>query len=172
MNDERELVTVFRSADPSAEEDAEQVRSLLDEAGLHPTLLGDDSPGVPSGACEVRVPDNEADRADQVIGQASELEQPKGDPSSDMDLETVFSEMGASADVEVLGVRSVLDANNIPNVYVNPSQYPNLRFVVKVPKKFVAQALQALEEARAAGPVAAEAAEEESEQEGVSPDIP
>ena len=136
MSAERELVTVFRSADSTAKEDAEEVRELLVDAGLNPTLLGSNAPGVPVGAYEVRVPDSDAERADEVIADASEAPQEPGDPSHSMDVETVFSALGVTAEVEALGVRSVLDANGIPNVYVSPPQYPNLRFVVKVPKKY------------------------------------
>ena len=164
MNDQPELATVFRSADTSAREDAEEIVGILEEAGLSPVLLGDDEPGVPSGACEVRVPEPEAGRAAQVIAESPEAPMIPGDPSRDMDLETVYSGLGLMADVESLGIRSVLDANGIPNVYINPPQYPNLRFVVKVPKKFVDLAKKVLAEAEAAGPEAAEEAEKAGEE--------
>jgi len=164
MNSDPELVTVYRSADTSAREDAEEVRALLEDDGILPVVLGDDQPGVPSGAVEVRVPAADASRADRLILAASETDPVPGDPSPDLDLETVFTALGVSAEVESLGVRGVLDANGIPNVFVSPPQYPNLRFVVKVPRRYVAQARQALADAEAAGPSAAEEAEKAGEE--------
>ena len=166
MSNEPKLVTVYRSADTSARDDAEEVRALLEDDGILPVVLGDDQPGVPSGAVEVRVPAADASRADRLILAASEDETPPeaGDPSSELDLETVFSAIGVSAELESLGVRGVLDSNGIPNVFVSPPQYPNLRFVLKVPRRYVEQARQALAEAEAAGPAAAEAAEKAGEE--------
>lgn len=165
MNEQAELVTVFRSADSSAEEDAEDVRDLLAEAGLSPVLLGDDAPGVPCGASEVRVPAGEAARAGELIAASAEFEPEAGDPSHEFDLETIFDAMGATAEMEAIGVRAVLDAYGIFSVLVGPSVYPNLRFLVRVPKKDTARAQQALAEARAAGPVAAEEGQRASESE-------
>ncbi len=162
MSDQPELVTVFRSAEPSAEEEAEEIHGLLREAGLLAVLCGDDTPGVPQGACEVRVPAEQAERADQVIAAAQEAAEP-GDPSHQMDLETIFDALGATAEMEAIGVRSVLEANGIPSVFVGTQVYPNLRFLVRVPKKHAAQARQVLAEAQAVGPSAAEEAEQSSE---------
>lgn len=163
MDDRPELVTVFRSADPSADEEVEEVRDLLAEAGLSPTIFGDDTPGVPQGACEVRVPAPEAAQADHIISISAESVQEPGDPSRDLDLETIFDALGTTAEMEAIGVRSVLDAHGIPSVFVGAPVYPNLRFLVRVPKKHVARARQILEEAQAAGPDAAEEAEQATE---------
>lgn len=156
MTTEPEFVTIYRSAEHSAIDDAAEVCEVLSEAGLSPKIFGDDYPGVPSGACEVRVPAPEADRADQLLAAAEVRETAIGDPSHDLDLETIFTAIGATAEVEALGVRSVLEANGIQTVFISPPLYPNLRFVVKVPKNQFGQALTVLEEARAAGPQAAE----------------
>lgn len=164
MNEQPELVTVFRSADSSAVEDAEEVRDLLTEGGLSPVLLQDDAIGVPSGACEVRVPDGEAARADELLAACATSEPEPGDPSHELDLETVFDAVGATAEMEAIGIRGVLDANGVSCVLVGPSVYPNLRFLVRVPKKDVDRAQQVLAEARAAGPAAAEEAQRASEQ--------
>ncbi len=159
MNGEPDLVTVFRSADSTAQEDAEDICDLLSEQGLSPVLLSDNAPGVPLGVREVRVPKSEASRADELVASAQEIEPREGDPSHDLDLVTIFSVLGATAEVEALGVKNVLEANGIPTFFVSPPQYPNLRFVVRVPKKFMEQARQILVDAEAAGPAAAEAAE-------------
>ncbi len=163
MNEQSELVTVFRSADPSARDDAQEVCDLLGEAGLTPVVLSDEEAGIPSGACEVRVPPEQAARADEVIAAAGEAAPEAGDPSHDMDLETIFEQVGTTAEVEALGVRGVLDANGIEYVYVEPSPYPNLPFIIKVPRKYADAARKALAEAEAAGAAAAEEEEKQPE---------
>ena len=163
MGAEGELVTIFRSMDSSARDEANEISSLLENAGLDPVVQDDSAPGVPSGAFVVKVPEDQAIRADEVLENAQEIEMEEGDPSHSMDLETLYSAMGATAEVEALGIRNVLDANGIPTVYVSPPQYPNLRFVVKVPQRYRAEAERVLAEARAAGPEAAEEAELQGE---------
>lgn len=164
MDDQPERVTVFRSADHSAEEEAEEVRSLLEQADLSPVLLRDDAPGIPSGVCEVRVPAGESERADQVITADAELVREHVDPSRDLDLEILYESMGPTAEIEAIGVQSVLDANGIPNVFVGSSPYPSLRFQVRVPKRHMDEAKRALADARAAGPMAAEEGAEASKE--------
>ena len=153
-----ELVTVFRSADPAAAEDAEDVRDMLVEAELTAVLVGDDYPGVPSGTWEVRVPPAHVARADLLIAASAEPPREEGDPSHDLDTEAVFDGMGATAEMEAIGIRGVLESNGIPSVLVGASVYPSLRFVVRVAKKDAPRALEALAEATAAGPAAAEEA--------------
>ena len=164
MDEQSELVTMFRSADASADEDAEDVRDLLTEGGLSPVLLRDDAIGVPSGACEVRVPAGEAARADEILAACAASDPEPGDPSHEFDLETIFDAVGTTAEMEAIGIRGVLEANGISCVLVGPSVYPNLRFLVRVPKKDADRAQQVLAEARAAGPSAAEEAQRASEQ--------
>jgi len=122
MTTQPELVTIYRSAEPTAVEDAEEICDLLSEAGLSPQICGDDFPGVPSGACEVRIPALEADPADKLLDAAEKEHAEAGDPSHNLDLETVFSAIGATAEVEALGVRSVLDANGIPTIFIQPEE--------------------------------------------------
>ena len=163
MDEQPGWVTVFRSADTSAQADAEVLRDLLADAGLSPVLLGDDAPGVPAGAYEVRVPPEEASRADQIVAASPEPPPEFVDASHDLDTETIFDAMGSTAELEALAIRGVLDVNGIPSVLVSGPQYPNLQFVVRVPKIYAERARRALEEAQAAGPDAAEEAERESE---------
>ncbi len=163
MNGEDALVTVFRSADPSAREDAQDVCDLLADMGLSPAVWDDHMPGVPTGACEVRVPAAEAEAADRAIAAAQEAEPEVGDPSHNLDLQTIFTAIGATAELEALGVKNVLEANGIPTSFVSPPMYPNLRFVVRVPKNYLDRARQILAEAEAAGPDAAEEAEKAGE---------
>ncbi len=146
--------------DSSAEDEANEVYGVLEEAGLAPILLDDSEPEVPQGAFVVKVPEDQSNRADELLTKFEDERREEGDPSHSMDLETLFSAVGATAEVEALGIRNVLDANGVPNVFIRPPQYPNLRFVVKVPKKYRREAEQILAEAEAAGPEAAEEASE------------
>ena len=70
MNGEADLITVFRSADDDAHEEAEAIVDLLSGEGLAPVLLDDSAPGVPEGAYEVRVPPEQSARAEELIGEA------------------------------------------------------------------------------------------------------
>ena len=162
MDEQGELAVVFRSGDHSAEEDAEEIRELLAEAGLSPVVLDDAAPGIPQGVYEVRVPAGEAARADELIAAGVEPRRQPGDPSRDLDLEAIFDAMGATAEMEAIWVRGVLEANGIQSVLVGAPVYPNLRFLVRVPKNEAGRARQVLEDARAAGPAAAEEAAAES----------
>lgn len=91
---------------------------------------------------------------------------PQLDPSHDLDLETIFRANGTTAEMEAMSIRAVLDANGIPSVLMGAPMYPNLPFYVKVPRADAARARQLLEEARAAGPAAAEEAERAWEEGG------
>jgi len=64
MEHEAELVTVFRSPDHEAEEEAGRIAALLRKNGLDPVLCDDSAPGVISGTWEVRVPSHQAGQAD------------------------------------------------------------------------------------------------------------
>lgn len=159
---EADYVTVYRSADDDAETDVSKVQDYLTANGLHPVIVNDKALGVVPGAFEVRVPTHEAAEAEQVLSSFDPDALPDVDPSSDLDAVTVFSGMGATAEVEALAVQSVLEANDIPCFLIGDSALPNLEFQVKVPRLQEVQARQALAEAQAAGPAAAERGSEES----------
>ena len=163
MSDQPQEVTIFRSADSSAEEDAAEVRDVLLAGGVQARILGGSDPGVPAGAVEVRVPAGLEARAEQLLKSAETIDSPPGDSSHALDLEVVFEGVGTSAEMEVLGLRSVLDAYGIPSVLVGAPQVPTLPFLLKVPRQRLEQARQAITEARQAGPEAAEEAERASE---------
>ncbi len=142
------------------------MRDLLEEVGIAVELVTDDAPGVPQGVYEVRVPALDAARAEAIIAANPEPPEDFVDPSGELDAETIFNAMGTTAQIEALAIRGVLESAGIPSYMVNAPMYPNLRFIVRVPKSYAAQARQALEEARSAGPLAAEMAELESEASG------
>jgi hypothetical protein len=166
MGADSQLVTVYRSADPSAEEEAASVRDYLSESGLHPAMFFDSEPGVPEGAVEVRVPPEEESSAERLIAElqlTSEEPELQGDDSSDLDLVTVYEGAGAIGEVEAISVRGLLDSAGIPSVLIGTTPIPNLPFVVKVPRNMEVVARTAIEVAKAAGPEAAELAERSSE---------
>jgi len=92
----------------------------------------------------------------------------EADTSHAMDLVSVFEAMGADAEMEAMAVKGVLDAAGIDVVMVGSSSLPNLTFSVQVPVEMQEEALRRIEEAKAAGPAAAE----EAERAGETPEIP
>lgn len=153
---EGKLVTVFRSADPSAADDAQEARDELRDAGLHAELFDDSAEGVVEGTYEVRVPAAEVKRAEAILDAAEGIHPGNLDISHDLDLETVF---GASSEMEALSIKSVLASNGIEAVIVGDSVLPNLAFEVRVAREQMQEASRAIEEAQKAGPAGAEEAE-------------
>jgi hypothetical protein len=159
MTNPSDLVTVFRSADYSAADDAAAVVDVLTDAGLNPAMFNDQAPGVPVGAYEVRVPAAEEAEAERALAEAwSTQERVEGDPSHGLDLVAIYEGVGAHAEMEAFSIRAVLDAYNIPSVLVGASQYPNLPFVVRVPMTLERAARAAVAEAEQSGPEAADQA--------------
>jgi hypothetical protein len=153
-------ITVFRSADESAGEDAASVQDMLLDEGIQAVLLDDSAAGVPEGAYEVRVDAENQARAEQLIAQA---EAEEGDPSDELDLVTVFRSAGAANEMEAMSIQSVLEAGGIAAFIVGDSRYPIFPQQVRVAREDEARAKQLIEEALAAGPSAAEEAEAEGE---------
>jgi len=161
-------VTVFRSADANAQEDAEAVREMLADQGVAASLLDDRAPGVPSGAWEVRVAATDSARAEALIA-ATPLEDDLSevDASHDLDLVTVFRRgAGSTSEMEALAVRNLLEANGISTVLVGDAPLPNLAEEVRVASDCAEEARRLIAEALASGPQAAEAAEAAGEADG------
>jgi hypothetical protein len=74
-----------------------------------------------------------------------------------------FSSSNHDGEMEALSIHGVLEANEIPSLLIGPASLPSLEFQVQVPEDRLADAVQAVAEARAAGPAAALEAELESE---------
>ena len=55
MGDQERFVTVFRSADHAAGEQAEAIRDALEDAGIAFEALDDSDPGMLTGVFEIRV---------------------------------------------------------------------------------------------------------------------
>jgi len=156
MPDNSEFITVLRSADPTAEQDAADARERLAEAGIDAILLGDDAPGVVEGTWEVRVAPSDQGRAEAVL--AASLPEPDDEDevsvqgqSHDLDFVSIFSAQGIEAEMEAISIQSVLEANGIPCTVIGSAQIPSLPFEVRVPKSRLQEARNLLEEVRQAG---------------------
>jgi hypothetical protein len=163
---EPDMVTVFRSADESAEEDAMAIREMLEAEGIDVVVLDDSAPGVPEMAWEVRVAPKDAAQAEQLIADARlpEDDMVEVDASPDLATETVFSApAGAGAHMEAMAIKSILDSEGIASIMVGDPVLPNLGFEIRVAKEWAERARQAIADAQAAGPEAAEQEEKKTE---------
>ena len=163
MGTELKQITVFRSADDSAEQDAGAIREVLQKAGLDPELLTHSEPGVSAWEVEVRVPASQEAQARQAILDAEDAPPEPVDASHDLDLVTIYEGVGTAAEVEAVSIRSLLDANGIASVMMSAAQYPNFPWVVRVSRAMQERAESIIAEARQAGPEGAEEAEKASE---------
>ncbi len=155
------MVTVYRSMDADAAEDADCVLELLTDAGIQAVMLDDSAPGVPEGVFEIRVPAPDAARAEEVIAEnplPDEAEEV--DPSSELDLETVAS---AASELEAMGIKNFLESNEIAAVLVGDAVLPNFPFEVRVARDQAERARTLIADAEITGPAAAEEAERASE---------
>ncbi len=159
MEQENAVLTVFRSAEGSAQEECSDIRNFLEKNGIAATMVGDDAPGVVSGSYEVRVAASDADRASGLIATLPEDAQ-QADPSHDLDLVSIYrSESTPNAELEAMGLKAVLESNEIDAVLMGGSMMPNLPVEVRVASEDEERAREAIAAAAAAGPEAADAAE-------------
>jgi hypothetical protein len=172
MAQENELVTVFRSADPDAEDQAVAVRDMLANANIEAELFDDTAPGVPEGAREVRVSAQQAEVAERLVNDQKDPTPSPGDVSHNLDMVTLFATDAADGELVTLGIRSILDAQDIPSVLISGPMFPSLPFEVRVPKSRLEEARRAIAAAEEAGPSAAEEGELESEESGGSGQVP
>lgn len=171
MAGENELVTVFRSADVDAEEQATIARDILAQANIPAEIFDDSTPGVPEGAFEVRVSVTQQADAEQLIATQKDFSQDVVNLSHDLDMVSVFLSEAPDAEMLAMQIRSILDGHGIPSVLISGSMFPNLPFEIRVPKSRLEEARQAIAAAEEAGPSAAEEGELESEA-GGSVDLP
>src|SRR5262245_3363427 len=156
MPNPNEFTTVFRSADPSAEDDAGGARERLAQAGINAVMLGDDAPGVVEGTWEVRVPESDRARAEEILAAAptepeDEAQVPEEALSHDLDFVSIYSSQGAEAEMEAISIKSLLEASGIPAILIGSLQFPSLPFEVRVPRSRADEAQALLEEAQRAG---------------------
>src|SRR5882724_11912564 len=87
----------------------------------------------------------------------------QAEPEPDGSMVPVFSSSNHDAEAEALIVKGILDASGVPAIVVGPQTLPNLEFRVQVPEHLLDQAKRVIDEARAAGPAAAQEAEQLTE---------
>ncbi|MGA7410928.1 MAG: hypothetical protein WBW33_10615 [Bryobacteraceae bacterium] len=87
-----------------------------------------------------------------------------GDPTDHLDTELIFSGQGPNAEMEAMNIRNVLEESGITVITADVDPIPSLMIEVRVPHDQVDRARQALAEAEAAGPAAADEGELDSEQ--------
>jgi hypothetical protein len=63
----------------------------------------------------------------------------------------VFSSSNHDAEMEAMAIKGVLDSNDIPAMIIGPHVLPSFEFQVQVPEHLLAQARQAIREARQGG---------------------
>lgn len=151
-------VTVFRSADPTAQEEATDVLEILAEDGIDGALIDDSSPGVPAGVWEVRVAPKDSAQAEALVAKHPDIED-ELDESSDLDLVTVFQAAGNTSEMEAMAVKSLLDSNGIRAFLMADARLPNLPEEVRVPREELTAAKRLIADALSAGPAAADEAE-------------
>ena len=82
---------------------------------------------------------------------------------ADGEMVTLFSSSNHDAEQEALAIHALLESEGIPSVVVGPTVIPSLEFRVEVPRESLEEAQRIVDEARAAGPAAADEAEAASE---------
>lgn len=154
--------------DTDAKDDAKSVLELLTDEGIQAVLLDDSAPGVPEGVFEVQVPPADSARAEQLIAEnplPDEVE--KVDASRDLDTETIFQAVASpTAELEAMGIKTLLESHGIATVSVGDSVLPNLAFEIRVARDQVDRARELIAQAQTEGPAAADEAEMESESGG------
>ena len=150
MAETQELVTVYRSMDPDAEEQCRDVLETLGRAHVHAVLKNDNDPGVPEGVWEVQVAGGDSARAERII--ASEPPEPEQvDPSHDLDLVTIYeSGTPITGEVELIGIRALLESNGIATVSNSDSVQPELPFSLAVARDQVEEAKRLIADAQSA----------------------
>jgi len=164
MSDSVNQLTVYRSMDTDAKDDCEAIVDLLAASSIAATIVDDTLPGVPEGTYEVRVAATDAAIAEKLIDEnplPDEVEEV--DDSPGLDLETIFSAVGTHAEMQAMGIKSVLDSSGIASVMVGDSVLPYLPFEVKVARDQAERARTLIAEAEELGSAAADEAEIESE---------
>lgn len=149
------LVPVYRASDRNAAQDVEVVRNLLISSGLD-AAIADDNHGLPDGTFEIRVPPEQADRANEILSAApARGEASVVDRSSDLDMVTLRRFDGATGEMQAMAIKGILDSMGINSVVVGTSALPSLSFFLQVAQADAERANAAIQEADANAPAAA-----------------
>lgn len=151
-----DYVTVYRSADSDAKEQAQDAAQRLRVEEIDVRIYDPDAPGVPIGTYEVRVPPDRLSAAERILA-SHRVEEPaeEGDPTHALDLVTVFSSGKHDAESEALAIQGMLEAAGVEVVMIISTPIPSLPWEVKVSRAQAAEARALLENARAIGSQAA-----------------
>lgn len=157
MADKTELVTVFRSADASAMEDAQEIAEILAGQEIEAKVFDDHAPGVFEGSVEVRVAAQDAARAEEIIaGQSVEGDMAQADPSSVLDPVTVWQGLGTEVEFRATAIEGMLTAAGIQPIVVGTRAIPTLPFKIQVAREQAGRAVQLIAAAEATGAAAAD----------------
>jgi hypothetical protein len=88
---------------------------------------------------------------------------PPGDPKHHLDAEVIFSGQGTDAELEAMNIRGVLEASGITVITTPVFPMPTFAVEIRVPRDEAESARRVLDEARSAGPEAAEREERAGE---------
>ena len=91
-------------------------------------IFNDERPGVVQGSCEVRVPTDEVVRAEELLAAYDPDSPDLADPSPELDMVTLTERMGATAEMEVIAMKSILDDAGIGSVIIGRFGAPKLQF--------------------------------------------
>ena len=153
-----EFVTVYRSADSSAEKEAHQVAAMLVREGIGATLLDDRALGVIVGSVEVRVPAADGARAEELIAKNP----PDPNAPDEYELVPVFTARRGDGRSEMFAVKGLLESGGIFAVVRNdlPEMPVDAALELCVPRAQADDARTIIAQGLAAGPQAAEQAEQ------------
>jgi hypothetical protein len=93
-----------------------------------------------------------------------DLKRTDAGPGIDESMVAVFSSSNHDAEMEAAAIQGVLESNEIPAMIVGSHMIPSLEVQVQVPEHMLAQARQAIRDARDGGRQAASEAEAETEE--------
>jgi hypothetical protein len=149
MSQPADRVTVYRSMDTAAEANCASIIELLRARGIAAAMFDDSAPGVPEGTFEVRVPANDATRAESLLAENPLLDDvERVDGSETLDLVTIST----MAEFEAMEVKGLLEGAGIAAVLVGDSVLPNFPFEVKVARSNADRARELIAEAERASP--------------------
>ena len=138
---------MYRSMDPNAKEDAENILEMLTDSGIRAVMLDDSAPGVPEGVFEVQVPAADAARAEELIAENPPPDEVEEVDAAALNLETIAS---AASEMEAMSIKNLLESNGIAAVLVGDSVLPNLAFEVRVAHDQAERARQLLADIQSA----------------------
>jgi hypothetical protein len=142
-------ITVFSSADHTANEDRQMVPQHLVTEGLHPSLPEEPAANLGELRLGVQVPLREAEYAKVAVANGSHTDQPNSRILGDQ--ETVFrAQNSITAEVEAFGIVALLESSGVAAVIVGDHNLPNMPLEVRVESQHAPYARRLIAEANEA----------------------